>query len=158
MLFRSDVLILGQKESRVAEALDVLSGTQTNLSASKTFAQLGAGAGVFLTGGARAFDLPGNDPGAAVLKHAKLIWLNAQETQEKAELKLTLEASNAETAKQLGDVCRGLVAVLALQTDKPEAVKFAKAVTVEQNAAEVLAKFSLPVADLIELIKSKAGQ
>jgi len=153
------VLILGRKESRIAEALDVLNGKQQNLSTNKTFAQLGAGGtGAFLTGGARALELPGNDLGAAVLNQAKLVLLNARETQDQAELKLTVETANAETAKQVGDVCRGLVAVLTLQTDKPEAVKLAKAIAVDQNVSAVLVKFTMPTGDLIDLIKSRAGK
>ena len=155
----SKVLILGQKENRIAEALDVLNGKQQNLSTNKTFAQLGAGgSGVFLTGGARALEFPGNDPGATVLKQAKQMWLMARENQDNAELKLTLETASADTAKQLGDVCRGLVAVLGLQTDKPEAVKLAKAIAVDHGYSNVLAKFSMPSGDLIELIKSRAGK
>jgi hypothetical protein len=158
-LYKGKTLILGQKEERLGEALDVLDGKLPNLTSSKTFAQLGGGGpGVFLIGGARALDLPGNDPGAAVLKQAKLIWLNTQEAQGKAELKLTLETASAETAKQVGDVCRGLVAVLALQTDKPEAVKLAQAITIEQDTVGVQAKLSLPVADVVQLIKDKAGK
>ena len=158
-IHKGKVLILGQKEGRVAEALDVLEGKQPTLATSQRFAQIGAsGSSVFLTGGARALELPGNDLGAAVLNQAKLISLNAQETQDKAELKLTVETASAETAKQVGDICRGLVAVLALQSDKPDVVKLAKAVTVDQNAADTLVRFSMPVADVIELIKGKAGK
>jgi len=156
-LHKGKVLVLGQKQNRIAEALDVLDGSQPNLAGSKTFAQLGAGvAGVFLVGGARALDLPGNDPGAAVLKQAKSIWLNAQEAQGKTELKLTLETASAESAKQVGDVCRGLVAVLALQTDKPEAVKLSQAIGVEQMSASVVAKLSMPSSDVVQMIKDKS--
>jgi len=156
-LHKGKVLILGQKENRVGEALDVLDGSKPNLTTTKTFAQLSAGGtGVFVTGGARALDLPGDNPGASVLKQAKLIWLNAREADGKAELKLTLETENADTAKQVGDVCRGLVAVLALQKDKPEAVKLAQAITINQEAAGVFAKLSLPAADVVQIIKDKS--
>ena len=116
------------------------------------------GSGVFVVGGARALDLPGNDPSAAVLKQAKLIWLSAREAQGKAELKLTLETASAETAKQVGDVCRGLVAVLAMQTDKPEAVKLSQAIAIEQEAAGVLAKLTLPAAEVVQMIKDKSSK
>jgi hypothetical protein len=155
------VLVLGQRENRIAEALDVLSGRQPNIATNRSFAQLGmAGTGAFLIGGARALELPGKDPAVAVLKQAKGIWLNARETQGTAELKLTLETANAETAKQLGDVCRGVVAVLALQSDKPDAVKLAKAIAIDQDTTgnAMFAKLSLPVADLVEMIKSRAGK
>jgi hypothetical protein len=156
-IHKGKVIILGQKEQRVAEALDVLDRSKPNLTAGTTFAQLGGGGdGTFLVGAARALDLPGNDPGAAVLKQAKMIWLNAREAQGRAELKLTLETQSADTAKQVGDVCRGLVAVLALQTDKPDAVKLAKAIVVEQEAAGVLAKLSLPAADVVQMIREKS--
>ncbi|HEX5220706.1 MAG TPA: hypothetical protein VFZ59_14135 [Verrucomicrobiae bacterium] len=159
-LYKGKTLILGQRQDRISAALDVLDGKQPNLAASKIFAPLGTGGGVFLTGGARTWELPANDLGASVLKQAKLIWLNAQETEGKAELKLTVETTNAEIAKQLGDVCRGLVAVLALQTDKPEAMKLAKAIAIDQEPTgnAMFAKLSLPVVDLVEMIKSRAGK
>jgi hypothetical protein len=156
-IHKGKVIVLGQKESRVAETLEVLDHRKPGLSAGGAFAGLGVGGkATFLVGAARALDLPGNDPGAAVLKQAKMIWLSAGETQDKAELKLNLETQNADTAKQVSDVCRGLVAVLALQTDKPDAVKLAQAITVESEAANILVKLALPASEVAQMIRDKS--
>lgn len=152
-----DKIIIGQKQSRVAEALDLLDRKGANLTGNAAFSRLGnAGEGTFVIGAARALDLPGNDPGASVLKQAKMIWLTAGEAQGRVEIKLNLDTANEETAKQVGDVCRGLLAVLALQTDKPDAVKLAQAITIDQAASGILAKLSLPAGDVVQMIKDKS--
>jgi hypothetical protein len=157
-IYKGKVLILGQKETRVAEALDVMDGSKPNLTGSAQFAQLGANGGGFIIGAARKLDLPGNDPGATVLKQAKAFWLNVGESQGRAEVKLNLEAEDAEVAKQMGDVCRGLVALLTLQKDKPEAVKLAQGLTISQAEKTVSAKLSLPAEDVVAMIKDKVAK
>lgn len=157
-IYKGKVLIIGQKESRIAEALDVMDGSKPNLTTSTQFAQLGANGGGFIIGAARKLDLPGNDPGATVLKQAKAFWLNVGESQGRAEVKLNLEAEDAEVAKQMGDVCRGLVALLTLQKDKPEAVKLAQGLTISQAEKTVSAKLSLPAEDVVAMIKDKVAK
>lgn len=157
-LHTNNVLILGQQEIRVGEALDVMDATQPGLATSRKLPQLGGGNGTFLTGAARAVELPGDNLAAAVLKQVKLVWLNARETEGRIELKLALDLSGAETAKHLGDVGRGLVAVLALQSDSPDAVKLSQAITVEQADTGVAVKLSLPAADLVQMMKDRSGK
>lgn len=66
-IYKGKVLIIGQKESRVPEALDVMDKSKPNLTTSTHFAKLGAnGGGGFIIGAARKLDRPGNDPGATV--------------------------------------------------------------------------------------------
>lgn len=152
-----DKIIIGQKQSRVAEALDLMDRKGANLAGNAAFSRLGSAAeGAFVVGAARALDLPGNDPGASVLKQAKMIWLTAGEAQGRVEIKLNLDTANEETAKQVGDVCRGLLAVLALQTDKPDAVKLGQAITIDQAASGILAKLSLPAGEVVQMIKDKS--
>lgn len=154
----NQILILSHQEIRVGEALDVLDATQPSLVTSKKLPQLGGGNGTFLSGAARALELPGDLPGAAVLKQVKLIWLNVREAEGRTELKLALDLTSAETAKHLGDVARGLVALLALQSDNPDAVKISQAVTIEQVDTGVAVKLSLPAAELGQMIKARSGK
>lgn len=158
-IYKNKIIVVGQKESRVAEALAVLDGKQPDVTKSATFAPLAKpGPGTIVQAAARKLNLPGNDPGAAVFKQAKMIWLNFGERAGKAELKLNLDANSTEVAQQMVDVAKGLIAVMALQTDKPEAVKLAKAATVDSAAASVAIKFALPAADVVQMIKDKAAE
>ena len=158
-IYKDKVLIIGQKESRIADALDVMDHNKPNLTTTAAFARLGAtGDGGFVIGAARKLDLPGNDPGAAVLKQSKSFWLSAREAQGRAEVKLSLEAEDADSAKQMSDVCRGLVALLSLQTEKPEAVKLSQGITISQEERTVTAKLSLPASDVVEMIKAGAAK
>ena len=152
------ILILGQQVIRVGEALDVMDANQPSLVTSKKLPQLGGGNGTFLSGAARAVELPNENFAAAVLKQIRLVWLNAREAEGRTELKLALELSDAETAKHVSDVGRGLVAVLALQTDKPDAVKLSQAFTIEQVDTGVGVKMSLPATNLVQMIKDRSGK
>lgn len=155
-LYHGKILIVGQQERRVTEALDVLDGKQASLTTNTNYSRLGAaGEGVFLTGGARALNVPGTGLEATLLKQAKLLWLSAREAQGQVELKLTLETADAGAAKQLGDAGRGFLAVLALQTNQPAAVKLAQAITLEQAGAGLMAKLSLPAADVVRLVQER---
>ncbi len=156
---KGKVIIIGQKESRIAEALDVINKSKPNLTTSTQFARLGSnGEGGFIIGAARKLDLPGNDPGAAVLKQAKTFWLNVRESQGCTEVNLNLEAEDAEVAKQMSDVSRGLVALLSLQTEKPEAVKLGQGITISQEEKTVTAKLSLPSNDVVGMIKAQSAK
>jgi hypothetical protein len=87
-----------------------------------------------------------------------MFWLTGGESQGRAEVKLTLEAADAETAKQMGDICRGLVAVLSLQTEQSEAVKLAKGISISQEDKAVTAKLSMPSEEVFAMIKTKIGK
>jgi hypothetical protein len=146
------VVILGQKESRVAEALDVLDRAKPNLETNPQFGKLGDGA-AFIQGAARKLELPENDPNAAVFKQAKSVMLKVNENQGKLEAALTLEANSEAVAKNLEAIGRGLIALLSLQREKPEAQKLAKSLSVQQAGATVVVQLSLPSGDVIELLK-----
>ena len=154
-IYKGKILIIGQKEARIADALDAMDKTKPNLAGSKEFPSLGGG---FIIGAARKLDLPGNDPGATVLKQAKTFWLNVGEAEGRAEVTLNLGAEDAAVAKQMGDVCRGLLAILSLQNDKPEAVKLAQALAISQEDKTVSLKLSLPADDVVSMIKARAGK
>jgi hypothetical protein len=150
-------VIFAQKESRIADALDVLDGKKPNLSGNPRFARLGEGS-AFLQGAARKMDLPANDPNAAVLRQAKMLTLRLSESQRKVEALLTIEAESEEVATLIETVGRGLLSLMALQKEKPEAQRLAQGLTVQREAAVVLVKLALPAQDVVEMMKADAAR
>jgi len=157
-IYKGKVLVIAQKEARVADALDAMDKTKPNLAASKAYPRLATDGGGFIIGAARKLDLPNNDPGAMVLKQSKSFWLSVGQVQGRTEATLDLEADDAEVAKQMSDVCRGLLAILSLQKDKPEAVKLAQGLAISQQEKTVSVKLSLPADDIVTMIKDKAAK
>lgn len=146
-------VIFSQKESRVAEALDVMDRTKPNLSANSQFARLEGNQG-FIQGAARKPELPGNDPNAAVLKQTKMATLNVQEAQKTLTALLTLEADSDDTAKNIENIGRGLISLISLQKDKPEAQKLVQALTLQQDGSLVTTKLALSADDAIAMMKA----
>jgi len=155
---KGKVLIFAQKEARVADALDAMDKTKPNLATSKDYPRLAGGDGGFIVGAARKLDLPNNDPGAAVLKQAKSFWLSVGQKEDRTEVSLDLEAADLEVAKQMGDVCRGLMALLSLQKDKPEAAKLSQGLSISQEDKRVSLKLTLRTDDVVTMIKDKAAK
>lgn len=158
-IFANRLVIFGQREVPVAAALDVLGGTAPNLSASKVFADLGgAGKRGVLQGAARKLDLSDSDPNAAIFRLSKLIRLEVGEAQQQVTARLTLEANDGEVAGHIAAIAQGLLALAKLQKEKPEAVKLAEAITLQQTGASVNARLSLPADTVIEMMKAGAAR
>jgi hypothetical protein len=152
-------VILAQKESRVVDALEVLDRIRPNLSASMPYAGLGAnGDASFIVGAARKIELPSSDPNAAVLKQSKMLWLNIGESQGQARAALKLDADSEDVAKQIESIGRGLLGLLALQTDKPDSVKLAQALAIQKEGASVMVKLSLSADDFVGMMKAGAAK
>jgi hypothetical protein len=153
------IVIFGQKESRVAQAMEVLDRTKPNLTASTRFGSLGEAAdGAIIIGAARKFELPNSDPSAAVLKQSKMTSLSIGESQGQVRGTLKLEADSEEVAKQMESIGRGLLGLLALQKDKPDNTKLAQALSIQQEGAGVTVKLSLPAGDMVGMMKSSAAK
>jgi hypothetical protein len=153
------LVIFGQKESRIAQALDVLDRTKPNLTASAQFGSFGdGGEKAIIVGAARKLDLPASDPNAAVLRQSRMASLRIGESQGQVEGTLKLEADSEEVAKQMASVGRGLVGLLALQKDKPDNTKLAQGLSIQQEGAGVTVKLSLPAGDLVGMMKTGAAK
>jgi hypothetical protein len=146
-------VIFAQKESRVAHALDVLDRAKPNLSANPEFAKLGTSP-AFIQAAARKLESRGDDPAAAVLKQSKMLTLNVGESSRKLQATLAAETESDEVAKQIESIGRGLVGLMALQKEKPEALKLASGLGIRQEGVSVVATLSLPVEEVIEMAKS----
>ena len=152
------VVAIGQKEGSVAKALDVLDRTAPNLTGSTQSSHLPDVPGVFIVGNARKIELPASDPNAAVLKQSKMVSLSLGESRGQVQGTLKLEADSEEVAKQFESIGRGLVGLLALQKDKPDNMKLAQGLSVQQEGAGVTVKLSLPAGDVVGMMKAGAAK
>jgi len=151
------VVIFGQKLERVTEALDVLDRVTPSLATNPQFARLEGGT-AFLQGAARKMDLPAGSANAAVFQQSRLTTLSVGETQRRLDASLMMEADSEEIARQIESVGRGLIGLLALQKDKPEATKLAQALTVRQAGASVTVGLSLPAEEVVEMLRAAAAK
>jgi len=152
-------VIFGQREEPVAAALDVLDGTAPSLRSGKAFPDLGvAGSAHFIEAAVRKMDLPESDPNAAILKLSKGVQLVVGEKQKQIQGTLTLVADTDEVAGHIVSIAQGLVSLLKLQTNKPEAVRLANAITITQDGSKVLGSLVLPSSDAVEVIKADAAR
>ena len=148
-------IIFGQRESAVTQALDVLDGSVPNLSTAKAFPQLGgAGDTAFLSGAARKLDLSQSDPNAAIFRLAKSFRLQIGEVQQHLIGSLTLEANDDEVAGSMMSIAQGMIGLLKLQKDKPEATKFLQAIALKQDGASLVLTIDIPTDDVVKAMKA----
>jgi hypothetical protein len=148
-------IIFGQRESAVSQALDVLDGSVANLSTAKAFPQLGvAGDTTFLAGSARKLDFSQSDPNAAIFRLSKSVRLQVGEVQQHLSGTLTLEANNDEVASSMMVIAQGMVGLMKLQKDKPEAAKFLQAIALKQDGASILLTIDVPTDDVVSAMKA----
>jgi hypothetical protein len=120
---------------------------------------LGANADAsFVVGAARKLEMPSSDPNAAVLKQSKMISLGLGESQGQTRASLKLDSDSEEVAKQIESIGRGLLGLMALQTDKPESVKLAQALAISQEGAGVTVNLALPAEEVVQMMKAGAAK
>jgi hypothetical protein len=83
-----------------------------------------------------------------------MLTLNVGESSRKLQATLAAETESDEVAKQIESIGRGLVGLMALQKEKPEALKLASGLGIRQEGVSVVATLSLPVEEVIEMAKS----
>ncbi len=152
-------VVFGQREQTVREALDVLDGAAPSLASTHAFPQLGAvGDTSFVEAAARKMNLPDSDPNAAILRLSKLVRLQVNGAHQRLAATLTLEANDEEVAGHIGSIAQGLLALMKLQSGKPEAAKLAEALTLRKDGAQVIISLTLPDAEAVELLKADAAR
>lgn len=152
-------VIFGQREDKVARALDVLDGAAPNLAAAAAFPQLGApGDTSFIEAAARKVELADNAPHAAILRLSKQVRLQLGEVQGRVSATLTLDANDPEVAGNISSIAQGLVSLLKLQKERPESVKVAEALTLKQDGSSVTVSLSLPSQDVVDMMKADAAR
>jgi hypothetical protein len=152
-------VIFGQREDTVQHAVDVVDGATPSLASTRSFAQLGAaGDRSFIEAAARKIDFSGSNQNAAILRLAKSALLQVSGAQLQLTATLTLEANDEEVAGNMASIGQGLIALLKMQTGKPEAAKLASALSLKQDGPQVLVTLSIPDHEAVDLLKANAAR
>jgi hypothetical protein len=154
---RGNRIILSKGEAPLTTALDVMDGSAPSLKGDKALADLG-GDGNVIQAVVRKFDFGGEDPNAAIFKMSKIVRFQVGEKADHIAATLNFQAKDEDVATQISAIAQGLLALLKLQQGDPEILKIAKAVSVHQDGATVIASASVLSQDVVDLIKSKVTQ
>jgi len=155
-----DTIVIAQSEDCVKTALDVLSGRQMSL-AQQTDSALSklcserknTIAMVAVVGMA---DLASVNEQAAILKNSKLLAALVAEAAANMKLNIYLEAQDEQTAMQIEQMARGILAFAALQGSRhPQVSKMIAATNLSRSGAVLDCSLSYPSADLFEFLKSQ---
>jgi hypothetical protein len=151
----SSIVLMGQQEAQLKQALDVLDGTTSSLAKSSLFPQMGAAkSSNIIEAAARKLDIPDSTPNAAMLRLAKGAQLQVGVAQGKLKATLNLEASDSDVAQQITTVGQGLVAMLKLQQSNPILLKLAEAISLKHEGTGLVAKVDMPTGDVVDMIKA----
>jgi hypothetical protein len=150
-------VIFGQREVRVEAELDVLDRAAPSLANDTAFPQLGAaGDTSFLEAAGQGLDLATTKANAAISRLTKSARLQIGGTQQ-ISATLALEAKDEQVAGQMAIIAQGMVALLKLQDEKPQAAKLANALAIAQNGATVAVTLTLPNDDILAMLKADAA-
>jgi len=147
------------RASRLASRINSSAGTLTiasNIGSSSSNALTIGGAGdtTFLTGAARKLDLSQSDPNAQIFRLSKSFRLQVGEVQQHLIGTLTLEANDDEVAGSMMSIAQGMIGLLKLQKDKPEAAKFLQAIALKQDGASLVLTIDVPTDDVVNAMKA----
>lgn len=150
-------IIFGQRESAVSQALDVFDSSVPNLSTGNAFPQLGGANDIsFLAGAARKLNLSQSDPNAAVFRLSKSMRLQIGEVQQNLVGTLTLEANDEEVAGSMMAIAQGMIGLVKLQKDKPEATRLLQAINLKQDGSSLILTINVPTDDVVGAMKASA--
>jgi hypothetical protein len=155
----SRAVVFGQRQSTIAKTLEAIDQVSPNLSTSQSFTDMGSASDTsFLQAAANKLDLPGSDPNAALFRLAKMLRLQISEVQQQLTASLSLQANDEEVAGQMASVANGLLSLVKLQQDKPDAAKLAEALSIKQNGPSVVATLALSSQDAVNMLKADAAK
>jgi hypothetical protein len=146
-------VILGQKESHLAAALDVIDGAAPRFSAKNGLAEAESGEAILLQGLLLKFDFDDPDGKAAIFKMSKSVRVKLSEMGDNMTAAVRFEAADTNTSTQIGLIAQGLLAVLKLQQADTNATKLANAIVIKQDGSTVGLTLSVPSSELIDIIK-----
>ena len=153
-----NIIVFGQQEAPVVQALDVLDRTAPGLAAT-AFPQLGTPGGTSLIEAAtQKLDAAATDPSAAVFRLAKRLQLQLGEVSRQVTGRLVLEAGDESLAKTMATVAQGLVGLMKLQANKPDAVKFAESLSFAQDGPNVTISLAMTAEDIVASMKADAAR
>ncbi len=153
------VVVFAQKQKNLLAALDVLAGTQPALKNDGHFPKPDKDSGppiIFAV--AHKLEIPGNDAHAAIFKQAKHMSLSLAASDANLTGKLSVATDTEDSAQQVSIIAQGLLALLSLQKENPQATKLAHALAIKQDGANVEVRLKVAVDDAVEMIKAGANK
>lgn len=152
-------VLFGRDETSVTRALDVLDGTSPSLANGSNFAQFAASDDKsIIEGGASAFPLGEAGPQAVILKLTRVVGISISDTDQQVKATLGLVSKDESAASQIAAIGQGLLALLKLQKQNPDASKVADSVQIHQDGAKLTATVTLPEEQLIAALKADAAR
>jgi len=153
--FGDDMIVIGKKQSAIAEFSELQEGNRPDLSRHKTFQSIfsmGDGT-VTVLAAAEGFQQLANLPQAQILKMANGILLSLDEKADQLTLNATLTTVDEGTANQVRQVLQGILAMAALANlDELQFSQLLRSAHTEANGTNVNLGMSFPIADLFTLL------
>lgn len=153
-----DLVVIAQSQSTLQRALDVLAGKQPVLADQPQlplFSMSQAPQGAFVIVAAKGLSELAGSEQAAILKNSNLLVFITSERAGVLKAHLQLESESEESATQIEQVVRGMLAFASLQTNNPPMLqKIIQTGIIARNGRKLEFDFSAPSADIFELLKS----
>jgi hypothetical protein len=154
------LLLIGESEKGLKKVLDTYSGKEANILSTALASELKSlSPDVLLL--AVADDILGlideddNDFGSLLLKKTKRAFLTAAEIKDRLNLKLSLEADSAETAKNMLEMANGLRAFLAMNEEIDPEWEFIKSLKIGSKGSTVVLESDSSIEELLSVLLGK---
>lgn len=157
-IHQNRAVLFAQRESRLLEALDVLDADRVSSLAVANPVEGSTSTNLVLQAMARQLDLPSNNPASTLFKQTKRMALEVLEPDKNLEATLTLESKAEKTAPQVASIAQGIIALISLQTDNPDAIKLAKSLSVSQSGIQTILRMKISSEDVIASMKIHAAE
>jgi len=146
-------VIIGQDETHLADALDVMDGKKPSFAGKKGLPEAEGGESIILEGLLLKFDFDGADEKAAIFKMSKSVRLKLSEVAQQMTATVRFEAADADTGTQIGNIAQGLLSLVKLQKNDADLMKLANAIAIKQDGPVVGLTLTVPSSELVGIIK-----
>jgi len=153
---RNDQVVVGDSETLVKHAVDVLEGRARTLSDSCTLPGIAdAARSTFFIGAADMKKMPNVAPKAAVLKKNEAVSLSFGETNGRLNGLLRMVAKDEKTATAVHKIAEGLMSLATLDEDQdPGVVQFIESLQFNLSGKEVSVTLDYPAADAVKFLQA----
>lgn len=157
---RNDQVVVGDSETLVKHAVDVLEGRAHNMTGAESLPGLAdAVQSTFFIGSVDMRNMPDVDPKAAVLKKNEAVSLCFSETNGRLNGLMRMVSKDERTATAVYAVAQGLISLVMLDEDQPpEVVELAQGLQFTVNGKEVAVRLDYPAEAAIKLLKQSEGK
>lgn len=155
-----DLIIISQTPAALQTAMDVLAGKQPSLADKADeplFSLTQAPEGAFLIAAAEGLSKLAGQEHAAILKNSNFMVFITGEQAGNLTAHLKLESETDESALQIEQVVRGMLAFMTLQMkDQPMLQKLLQSSVITRDGRKLEFKLSAPSQEVFDLVKSHA--